>query len=193
MLAQTRWRMPKMSNLHLNVEVLPEPELEFATGQQVEHPATGLGLFGPVDSMGIEKPNRISYAVIGSPDGIAGFGAFAARLNSPIDPPPERSEILWPHYPGFEEAMHAEFPKTAPLSESLDPKNIEATANQGDDYKRVFDVTGLYLSAIQALAKKDNAIDMTICVVPEIVYANCRPLSKVSQGTGRRLSPKEVK
>jgi hypothetical protein len=182
-----------MSNPLLSAEVLPEPELEFATGQQIEHPATGLGLFGPVDSSGIEKPNRISYAVIGSPDGIAGFGAFATRLNSPIDPPPERSEILWPHYPGFEEAMHAVFPKSAPLTEALDPKKIDATANQGDDYKRVFEVTGLYLGAIQALARKDTAIDMTICVVPEIVYTNCRPLSKVSHGTGKRLSPKEVK
>ena len=130
-----------MSNPLLNVEVLPEPELEFATGQQIEHPAKGLGLFGPVDSSGIEKPNRISYAVIGSPDGIAGFGAFAARLNSPIDPPPERSEILWPDYPGFEEAMHAVFPKSAPLSESLDPKKIAATANQGDNSVSVFTVS----------------------------------------------------
>src|SRR3954466_14438958 len=89
MLAPKRWRTPRMSDPILSAELLPEPELEFATGQQIEHPAAGLGLFGPVDSSGIEKPNRISYAVIGSPDGIAGFGAFATRLNSPIDPPPE--------------------------------------------------------------------------------------------------------
>ena len=89
--------------------------------------------------------------------------------------------------------MHAIFPKSAPLAEALDPKKIDATANQGDDYKRVFEVTGLYLGAIRALARKDTAIDMTICVVPEIVYTNCRPLSKVSHGTGKRLSPKEVK
>jgi len=182
-----------MSDKLLSAEVLPEPELEFALGQHIEHPATGLGLFGPVDSSGIEKPNRISYAVIGSPDGIAGFGAFTARLNSPIDPPSDRSEILWPHYPGFEEAMHAIFPKAAPVSESLDPKRIEATANQSDDYKRVFDVTSLYLNAIQALARKDTAIHVTICVVPETVFKNCRPLSKVSGGLEKRPSSKEVK
>src|SRR5258708_19214013 len=112
----------------LNAELLPEPELEFASGQQIEHPATGLELFGPVDSSGIEKPNRISYAVIGSPDGIAGFGAFAARLNSPIDPPPDMSEVLWPHFPGIEEAMHAVFSKSVTLSEPLNPKHISPTA-----------------------------------------------------------------
>lgn len=113
-----------MSKAFPNVELLPEPELEFASRQQIEHPVSGLGLFGPVDSNGIEKPNRINYAVIGRPDGIVEFSAFAARLNSPIDPPPERSEILWPHYPGFEEAMHAVFPKSAPLSEPLDSREI---------------------------------------------------------------------
>src|SRR5438552_1082840 len=124
-----------MGKLVLNAEVLPEPELEFASYQQIENPATGLGLFGSVDRMGIEKPNRISYAVIGSSDGIAKFGAFAARLNSPINPPPERSEILWPHYPGFEEALHAVFPKSAPFTEMIDGKEIDAAANQSDDHK----------------------------------------------------------
>ena len=77
-----------MSDLSLSAELLPEPDMEFAAHQRVEHPATGLGLFGPVDSTGIEKPSRINYAVIGNADGIAGFGAFAARLNTPINPPP---------------------------------------------------------------------------------------------------------
>lgn len=176
----------------INAELLPEPELEFASRQQIEHPATGLALFGPVESNGIEKPSRINYAVIGTRDGIAGFQSFAARLNTPIDPPPEMSEVLWPHFPGFEEAMHALFPKAAPLSEPLDAKEIDSAANQGDDHKRVFDVTGLYLKAIRVLERKDTDINVTICVVPEIIYKNCRPLSRVTEGIGRRLSAKEV-
>jgi hypothetical protein len=182
-----------MSDLLLNAELLAEPELEFASGQQIEHPATGLALFGPVDSKGIERPNRISYAVIGSPQGISGFEAFAACLNSPIRPPPEVSEVLWPNFPGYEEAIHAVFPKSAPFSEVVSLKEIEAASNQADDYKRVFDVTNLYLRAIKALARKDTTVDLTICVVPEIIYKNCRPLSKVTRGTGKRPSTKEVK
>jgi len=182
-----------MNELLLNAELLPEPELEFASHQHIEHPATGLALFGPVESSGLEKPGRINYAVIGSTFGISGFEGFAARLNSPIDPPPEMSAVLWPHFPGIEEAMHAIFPKSAPLAEMIDSKEIESAANQGDDYKRVFDVTSLYLRAIKALAHKDTAIDVTVCVVPEIVHKNCRPLSKVTEGIGKRLSPKEVR
>src|SRR6266498_2599028 len=94
-----KWRMRTMSEMLLNAELLPEPELEFASQQQIEHPSTGLALFGPVESNGLEKPSRINYAVIGRPQGIAGFEAFASRLNSSIGPPPEMSEVLWPHFP----------------------------------------------------------------------------------------------
>jgi hypothetical protein len=181
-----------VSSKFLSAEVLPEPELEFASKQQIEHPSIGLGLFGPVDSSGIEKPNRINYAVVGSAGGIGKFELFAARLNSPIAPPPERSEILWPHYPGFEEAMHAVFPKVAPLTETIDATEIEKAASQSNDHKRVFDVTGLYLNSIQALTRKDAATDMTICIVPEIVFTNCRPLSKV-KGTDTRPTNKEIR
>jgi hypothetical protein len=35
--------------------VFDEPQLEFASGEKLEHPRDGLTLFGPVDSKGIEK------------------------------------------------------------------------------------------------------------------------------------------
>jgi hypothetical protein len=72
-------------------------------------------------------------------------------------------------------------------------RDIETASNQADDYKRVFDVTNLYLCAIKALARKDTPIDVTVCVVPEIIHKNCRPLSKVTKGTGKRPSTNEVK
>ena len=39
-----------------SVIVFDEPQLEFASGEMLEHPRDGLTLFGPVDSKGIEKP-----------------------------------------------------------------------------------------------------------------------------------------
>jgi hypothetical protein len=71
--------------------------------------------------------------------------------------------------------------------------NRQLAFNQADDHKRVFDVTSLYLRAIRALSRKDTAIDVTVCIVPEIIHKNCRPLSKVAKGTGKRPSAKEVK
>ena len=59
--------------------------------------------------------------------------------------------------------------------------------------QRVFQVTDLYLNAIKALARMDTTVALAICVVPEFVYKNCRPLSRVSTGHGSRPSKREVK
>jgi hypothetical protein len=38
------------------------------------------------------------------------------------------------------------------------------------------------------MQKSDDTLDVIICVVPEIVYANCRPQSRVQDGLGYRVS-----
>ncbi len=182
-----------MNEPPLTVEVLPEPQTEFAAKQMHSHPAVGLTLFGPVESQGLEKPTRINYAVIGCQGGIAAFHAFAQRLTSQVVPPPDKSPMIWPHYPGFEETMHAVFPVAGVPVETVSRVDVEAAAQQSDDHKRVFDVTSLYLRSIQALVRRDNAVDVTICVVPEIVYKNCRSLSKVKTDMFQRPSVKEIR
>jgi hypothetical protein len=47
-----------------SVTVFDEPQLEFASGEMLEHPRDGLTLFGPVDSKGIEKPSHLCYGVV---------------------------------------------------------------------------------------------------------------------------------
>jgi len=173
--------------------ILPEPELEFALEQRYKHPAIGLELFGPFESTGIEKPKRIEYALLGSKNGIASFEAFAARINSFIGSPEGKSSALWPEFPGVEEALQATLPLITPFKQEIPPSAIERAAAQADDHERVYQVTNLYLEALKALAKKDSKIDVAICIVPEIVYKNCRPLSHVSAGPKTRLQSREVK
>ena len=69
---------------------------------------------------------------------------------------------------------------------------IERAAQLTNDHERVYQVTSLYLEAIAALNKKDARIDAAVCVVPEIVYKNCRPLSRISTGPKSRLRSGEV-
>lgn len=182
-----------MKQLNQDLVVFPEPELEFFGGQPMDHPALGLTLFGPVESNGIERPGRIDYALIGTAEGTAAFSKFAEKINHPIAPPADKSDVLWPHFPGFEEAMHAEFPADAPILETIDPNALEKAANEPDDHKRVFEVTNLYLDAIKALARKDAKVDVAICVVPEFVFKNCRPLSRVATLERKRPKKKEVR
>jgi len=182
-----------MNELNTNMQVFPEPDLEFASGQTMDHPAIGLTLFGPVESNGIEKPGRIEYAVIGTQEGAAAFELFAKRIKNPIAPPEGKKENLWPHFPGFEEAMHAEFPESAPWVEIIDTKALEKAAFEPNDHERVYKVASLYLDAISALAHKDARIDVVVCVVPEFVFKNCRQQSRIYSPERKRPNSREVR
>lgn len=182
-----------MSDVPQRMELLDEPVLQFAEGQCIEHPRTGLSLFGPYSSRGIETPRDLNYALVGTKDGIQAFQGFASFLERPIFSPPKMDEVLWPHFPGFEEATHARFSALSACNESVDEERLLAAVNQGDDHKRVFDVVNAYLDGIAAIARKDDPVDVVLCVVPEIVYQNCRPLSHVTKGIGKRLSAKEIR
>lgn len=183
-----------MMSKHLNqIEVFPEPKLEFTDGQTIEHPAAGLGLFGPVETKGIQKPDRINYAVVGTLEGIERFKGFAKLLNGAVLTPEAKSPDLWPHYPGFEEVTHAEFSADPELVETLSGPDLQRAVVEMDDHKRVYGVADIYLAAIEALAEKDSRVDVVVCVVPEVVFKNCRPLSKVKEGRGNRVSAKELK
>jgi hypothetical protein len=175
------------------IQVFPEPEILFSGGQRLDHPAIGLTLFGPIESNGISKPGRIDYALIGTPKGTSEFVEFAKRMNRPIEAPKAKSDALWPFFPGFEEAMHSEFPVSPPFAETVDAKALERAAHEPDDHRRVYEVTNLYLDAIKALARKDAKVDVAICVVPEFVFQNCRQLSRIFSSEKKRPDKKEVK
>jgi hypothetical protein len=173
--------------------VLPEPHMEFGDGQTFENPALGLTLFGPVEGGHIERPRQITHAVIGTPDGIAKFEGFAQLLLRPIGSPKDKSDEIWPFFPGFEEAFGASFEARSIYTEQVDPKELQQAVSISDDHQRVYRVTELYLKTLQVLERKDAAIQFVVCVVPEIVHKNCRPQSKVFSPTKSRPNAREIR
>lgn len=169
--------------------------MEFADGQTFENPALGLTLFGPVEGGNIAHPRHITHAIVGTPDGVAKFKAFSSRLAGPIETPQEKSDEIWPFFPGFEEAFGSVFDPNPAFIEHIEPKELNKAAGIVDDHQRVYRVTELYLRALQVLSRKDATIQFAVCIVPEIVHKNCRPQSKVvASGTLRsfRLTSREI-
>src|SRR5439155_23193855 len=62
-----------------------------------------------------------------------------------------------------------------------------------DANKRSYDVVNLYLNAIRTVVKRDESPKVIVCVVPEEVWMNCRPESRVpvAVGIGERIPPYE--
>src|SRR6266545_6553734 len=72
-----------------------EPRLRFGHEQLLEDPKDGLMLFGPA-----EKLHGIHYGVIGTPDGIRQFEAWASKLKQAV--PADSKVTSSITYPGFE-------------------------------------------------------------------------------------------
>lgn len=176
-----------------SVLVFDEPQLEFADGERIEHPRDGLTLFGPVDSKGLNKPSHISYGVVGTKTGVRAFKDFVKAFNGPIQTDAKMDDVLWPHFPGFEEAFHAIFPETPAWTDVLDEIILKNACNELDDHKRVFAVVSQFLSQIRTAKKTDEPFRLFVVVVPDFVFANCRPLSRFSGGYGYRPDKHEQK
>jgi hypothetical protein len=178
------------------VVVLPEPPLEFRHKQRVEDPRIGLGLFGPYDTDVSAHPKNIIYAVLGPPEGVAAFEGFARAMAGPILVRPEEvsgSEQLWRPFPGFDAAFHSEWPKQAAWTFTIDRNSLLQASRHRDPNQRAYDVVNHYMRGIETAQKRDDNFNVLICIVPDEIYQNCRPQSRVSKPTGERLSTQDRK
>lgn len=171
------------------VTVLSEPELEFRYGQNLKDPRNGLALFGPYDRDRASRPGNIPYGVIGTSDGLKLFQEFAERLASPIIPDPERHRHrIWRPYPGFDAAFGSTWPSEGAWTHKLDAQKLIGASRIGDEHRRAYETTSLYLDGLQVAAKRDEEFGLFFCVIPDEVHQNCRPQSTVSPD--RRSTPR---
>ena len=172
------------------VHILPEPTLEFRYGQRVAHPRDGLSIFGPFDADLPSHPAGLSYAVIGTKTGLMEFDLFATRMEAAIvDEGMEQR--LWPVFPGFEAAFAARWPARATVRHELDEGQLQCAVVDKDANQRTGQIVDAYLDGVKRIIKHDEVIGTIICVVPDIVYLNCRPNSRLSSGTGFSVNSKE--
>jgi hypothetical protein len=185
--------------------LLSEPALEFRHAQRTADPHVGLSPFGPWDANS-DAPGRIIHGVIGTPQGIEHFERFAEAVAGPVistgaDEAPRddlKAELkrikrsrVWPAFPGFEAAFVARWNSAPAFTAPIDADVLEQTNRQKDDHRRVHAVVDLFLDPLRVANEKDNPPKVVVCVVPDGVWLNCRPNSRVSDGIGIRPSSKE--
>lgn len=167
-----------------DLHVFPEPTLEFRYSQEVEDPHDGLSLFGPYDADDASHPRNISYGLIGTPTGVRRFQDWSQVIRGPVYPPPDLSRRLWPAFPGFAAAFACEWPGMPSLCHEVDEGALLAESRDKDASKRAAGVVDRYLREIQRMQQRDERVDVVVCVVPDLVHANCRPKSRVFDGFG---------
>lgn len=170
-----------------SVTVLDEPLLVFRHGQRAVEPHDGLMLFGAFDADQPGHPGAMSYGLVGTPSGCDAARLWFEDMSGylPGDPDNER---LWPDFPGFEAVMGTAWPSTPTREKQLDVAALTTDARLADESQRAAAVVTHYLDALSAFRQSDQKFDVVLCVVPDIVYENCRPKSFVKDAVGDRPS-----
>jgi hypothetical protein len=174
-----------------DLEFLGEPLLEFRYKQKVLDPKAGLAIFGPHDTDFPSHPKNISYGTIGTRIGIELAESFFKRTRSCIvSKTASENPRLWPAFPGFQAVFHSSLPDKPTRNFEIDSEQLISASTNLDPNKRAFEVVNPYLEGIRHLIKPDDPLDVIVCIVPDIVYQNCRPKSYVKDGIGERVSYK---
>lgn len=166
------------------VAIEPEPLLEFRYGQNLVDPRDGLTAFGPYDADLPSHPQNVSLGLVATPSGGEAFGQWLTVVEGPIETEDSLDSRLWPLFPGFEAAFDCKWPRSASRSYELDATILASCVLEKDANKRAAAVVELYLEGLRRIQKSGEAVDVVICVVPDVVWQSCRPLSIVREGTG---------
>lgn len=181
-----------MMNTRNNLISFQEPKLEFRYGQEEEDPRMGLSIYGPYDADLPSQPKGINYLLVGTEEGITQFKGFSPLFNSPVSYAPRDNHRLWYPYPGFELAFGSLFPESAVYETKLDTEKLLDSSRLYDPYSRAYAVVNQFLRGFTIQNKLDEKIDIAICIVPDEVFRNCRPESRVSQGTGEKTKKRDI-
>lgn len=175
--------------------VFDEPNLEFRYGQRVSDPHDGLSLFGPVDA---DESSSIglSYIALGTGEGLDALEQWLDTINQPaiLQKEGENANLrLWPPYPGFEAAFTKPWPEKPARTRAISSSELSSASRIHDQYQRTNSVVNYYLDEIKLASQKlDPTPSVAICVVPDEVFRNCRPKSKVQEATGEKVSKKTI-
>lgn len=87
----------------MRVQLIPEPELEFAAGGQHVDIRYGLMNHGPLDYASPTAPKRIRLGIIGTQESIEGLTSWLERCRQEIPARDTNLATLFPFFPGFAE------------------------------------------------------------------------------------------
>jgi hypothetical protein len=156
---------------------IEEPLLQFRFNQGLEDPRDGLTLFGPLDA---GKPYGIRAGAVGTPEGIRRFTRFVDKLQRPLPADGEEPMRNRPMFPGFEAVYGIPWNPEPVLKAPLDAAALHRAVCIEDRHQRVYATVRVYADAILAAGQEeDEKVDVWFVIVPDEVYANCRPRSNV--------------
>src|SRR5581483_3327970 len=151
----------------MKIELIPEPELEFAEGGRHVDIRFGLANYGPLDAATGSAPTQIKIGLVGTPQTIEGARTWFERCRSGVAAKQSRQPNLFPPFPGFDldTRFHATLVFDPTLEREIREREFVALKSCGSVNDVVAAAVELFLTEMSALAEKGKA-DVFVCAPP---------------------------
>lgn len=170
------------------VTVLDEPLLEFSGGQATIDPHDGLALFGAFSADMSTNSSSPNHIVLGSDIGLAMWDAWAESMNHSAANADPKKFRLWPPYPGFEVAFGRPWAGNPERRYSVDRESLLNASRKRDPYERCYAVVEHFLEHFPSAKTLDAVPGVAVCVIPDEVWMNCRPESRIANPSDAKIS-----
>jgi hypothetical protein len=153
----------------MNVEYLPEPELEFGTGRHIDI-KFGLMNYGPLDFDNRLAPKKIKLGIVGTPESVEGVIKWLDICRGGIQAKASKRPNLFPHFPGFGEDMPlcAEFVIDSKLQRTIPESRFETLCQKPKTDEVIQELAQLFIEELEDLAQKTTA-DVFVCAFPFVL------------------------
>jgi hypothetical protein len=150
--------------LPLKIDVLPEPELEFANAARDVDPRRGLGAHGPVDDRGLRT---IRLGLIGLPEDVEAAKAWLNRLKQFI-PAFEGNSNRFRDWPGLEGALNCKLEVDDSFVRTIEPSVYNTLFKDALTGKSFNELVELFDGRISSLFGDDSPDCIMVCIKPEL-------------------------
>ena len=150
--------------LPLKIDVLPEPELEFANAARDVDPRRGLGTHGPVDDRGLRS---IRLGLVGLPEDVDAAKAWLSRLKQFIAAF-EGNSNRFRDWPGLEEALNCKFLVEDRFVRTIEPSVYNTLFKDALTGKTFNELVELFDGRISSLFGDDSPDCIIVCIKPEL-------------------------
>jgi hypothetical protein len=150
--------------LPLKIDVLPEPELEFANASRDVDPRRALAKHGPIDDRGLRT---IRLGLVGLADDIEAARVWLQRLTQ-FTPAFEGNSNRFRDWPGLEKALHCRFVTDKAWVRVLDAGLYNTLFKDALTGRTFNELVELFDGRISSLYGDDAPDCILVCIKPEL-------------------------
>lgn len=148
----------------MNVQHIPEPELDFGIGRHVDI-RFGLMNYAPLDFENSLSPRQIKLGIVGTPQTVERLKGWFEKSRDGIEAKASNKPNLFPRFPGFEVAFRSTLLLDQQLTRTIHQSVLEQLATKKKGSALVDEAVDIFLAEFQYLVENANP-DVLVCALP---------------------------